>query len=131
MERLLLKSVDAQNLQNAVETFFGLQLLFQNRHQHVNTDGNPNLGFHRVIAGAIKVFDAQVLLDPFEEQLHLPTALVEQGYGQGGEGEVVSQEYQALACLRVHIMDAPQFVRVMLDAGRVAQPDDWIAAHSG
>src|ERR1039458_4361697 len=101
MQRLLLKGVHAQNLQNAVETFLRLQLLFQDRHQHVNTDGNPNLGLHRVVAGAVKVFDAQVLLDPFEEQLHLPTALVEQGDGQGGEREVVGQKDQVLARLRV------------------------------
>lgn len=62
MKRLLRKCVDAQNLQDAVETLLGLQLLFHYRDQRVNTNGNPNLGFHRVIAGAVKMFDAQVLL---------------------------------------------------------------------
>ena len=119
MQRLLLKRVDAQNLQNAVETLLGLQLLLRYRHQHVNTNGNPNLGFHRVVAGAVKVFDPQVLLDPFEEQLDFPTGLLEQGEGQGGEREIVRQKDQALASLRVHVMDAPQFVQVMLDAGRL------------
>jgi hypothetical protein len=37
-------------------------LFFHDRHQHIDIDGNPNLGFHRVIAGAVKMFDAQVLL---------------------------------------------------------------------
>ena len=131
MQRLFLKRVDAQNLQNAVEAPLGLQLFFHNRHQHINADGNPNLRLHRVVAGAVKMFDAQVLLDPFEEQLHLPTALIEQGDGQGGKLKVIGQKDQALAGVRVHVMDAPQLVRVMLDAGRIAQPDDLITAHSG
>src|ERR1022692_4012500 len=116
MERLLFKHVDAQNLQNAVEAPLGLQLLFYDGHQNVNTDGNPNLGFHRVVSGAIKVFDAQVLLDPFEKQLDLPSVLIEQGYGQSGEREVVGEKDQTFARLGVHIMNAPQLVGVMLDA---------------
>jgi hypothetical protein len=62
MQRLFLECVHAQNLQNTVETSLGLQLFFHDRHQHIDIDGNPNLGFHRVIAGAVKMFDAQVLL---------------------------------------------------------------------
>ena len=74
MQRLFLESVHTQDLQNAVETFVGLHLLFHNRYQHIDADRNPNLRFHRVVTGSIKVFDAQVLLNPFEEQLYLPTA---------------------------------------------------------
>ena len=66
MQRLLLKSIDAQNLQNVVEALVGLELFFQNRHQNINTNGNPNLRFHRVFAGAIKVLDPQRLLDPLK-----------------------------------------------------------------
>jgi len=29
------------------------QLFFLNRHQHVNRDGNPNLGLHPVVGGAV------------------------------------------------------------------------------
>ena len=67
LERIFLKSVHTQNLQNAVETSLGLELLFHDGDQHVDTDGNPDLRLHRVVAGAIKVFDAQVLLNPFEK----------------------------------------------------------------
>ena len=35
--------------------------------QHVNGDGDPDLGLHRVLAGAVEGFDSQVLLDPFEQ----------------------------------------------------------------
>ena len=39
------------------------------RNQHINADGDPDLGFDRVLVGAEKCLDAQMLLDPFEEQL--------------------------------------------------------------
>jgi len=37
-------------------------------HQHVNRDGDPDLGFDGVLAGAVEGLDAQMLLDPFEQQ---------------------------------------------------------------
>ncbi len=51
----------------------------------------------RVLVGAIKRLDWQVLLDPFEKQFDLP-ALAVQVYNQlGFEGDVVSQKRDALA----------------------------------
>ena len=91
-------------------------MFFYNRHQHIDADGNPNLGLHGVVAGAVKVFDAQVLFDPFEEQFHFPPALVEQGDGQCGQDKIVGQEEQPLPRLAVHEMDAPQVVGIMEEA---------------
>ena len=126
----MLKRIDTQDLQNAVETVFGPHLFFHDCHEHIDTDGNPNLDLDRIVAEAVKVFDPQVLLDPFEEQLHLPAALIESGDGQGGKGEVVGQEDQTLAGVGIHIMDASEFVGVMADARKIAQPDDLITAHA-
>ena len=50
---------------------------------------------------------------------------------QGGKPEVIRQKDQALAPRPVRVMDSSQLVRVMLEARRIAQPDDLIAAHSG
>ena len=58
-----------------------MQAFFQNSHQEVNGDGSPNLRAYSVGAGAIKGFDAQMLLDPFEKQLDLPPAAIEIGDG--------------------------------------------------
>ena len=41
-------------------------------NQKVSRYGNPYLRFYGVLAVAKKHLDAQMLLDPFEEQLHLP-----------------------------------------------------------
>jgi len=53
------------------------------------------LRLHRVLAGAIKGLDAQMLLDPLEKQLHLPTLFVDVGDGQWRKREIVGQELQS------------------------------------
>ncbi len=45
--------------------------------EHINRNGDPNLSLHGVLAGAIESLDAEVLLDPLEEQFYLPTAFVD------------------------------------------------------
>ena len=56
-----------------------IQALFDDRHQHVDRDGNPDLCLHGIVAGAIEGFDTKVLLDPLEEQFHLPAASIQLG----------------------------------------------------
>jgi hypothetical protein len=75
----------------------------QDRHQHANADGDPNLGLDRVIACAEQVFDPQVLFDPLEDQLYPPAALVELGNGERGQVEVIAHKDQRLAGVRVAI----------------------------
>jgi len=59
-------------------------LFFDDCHQLINGDGNPDLGFDGILGRAIRDFDSKVLLDPFEEQFDLPAALKKLGDGQGG-----------------------------------------------
>ena len=74
-----------------------MQTLFQDGDEQINGDGAPDLGAHRVGAGAIKSFDPQMLLDPFEEQFDLPASAIELGDGQCWHGEVVGQEDERVA----------------------------------
>ena len=55
-----------------------------------------------------------MLLDPFEEEFHLPAAIVESGNAQGGQGEVVGQEDQTRFLFGVEETDPPQFVGKIL-----------------
>ena len=96
-----------------------IQLLPDDGDQHVGGNGAPDLRLHRVLAGAQEVLDTQMLLDPFEEQLDLPAALVERADGRGWQRHVVGQEDQGLARLGVLEANAPQRVRILSD-GRVA-----------
>ena len=59
-------------------------MFFDNGHQHVNGDVNPDLGFNGILGGPIKRFDTKMLFDPFEEQLDLPATTKQLGNGQCG-----------------------------------------------
>ena len=39
--------------------------------EHIDAHGDPDLGLHGVLAGAIERLDSQVLLNPLEEQFHV------------------------------------------------------------
>ena len=91
-----------------------MQLLLDNGNQHVSGHSAPNLRLDRVLAGAQKLLDTQMLLDPFEEQLDLPTVLVQGCDGQRWQCHVVGQKDQHLSRLRVLELDAPQVLGVVL-----------------
>src|SRR4030067_2550525 len=74
-QRDFLEQGEAQDLQNVVQAPFDPQFLFYDGHQHVDADRDPYLCLHGVVARTVESFDAQMLLDPLEEQLDLPTAL--------------------------------------------------------
>ena len=54
-----------------------MQTFLGNGDQQVGGYSDPYLRLDRVLLGAKEHFDAQMLLDPFEEQLHLPTLAVQ------------------------------------------------------
>ena len=80
-----------------MKTVGQMQAFFGNRDQHVSADCNPDLRLDRVLVGAIKRLDAQMLLDPFEKQLDLPALAVKICNQLGFEGEVVGQKSYSLS----------------------------------
>ena len=54
-----------------------LELLFDDGHEHIDGDGDPDLSLHGILGSAEEGLDAKVLLDPFEEQLDPPAMTVE------------------------------------------------------
>jgi len=81
------------------------------------------LRFDGVLAGPIERFDKQMLLDPLEEQLDLPSGLVELANGQRRERQVVGQQDQVFLTDRVAINDPPQLFRVELRGQGAGQSD--------
>ena len=71
-----------------------IQALLDDGDQHISGDRDPYLGLHRVLAGAQKRLDAQMLLDPLEEQLHLPALLVQSGDHFRRQREIVGQRHR-------------------------------------
>ena len=82
--------------------------------EDINRDGDPDLALDRVLGSAEEALDAKMLLDPLEEQLDLPAALVERTERQGRELEMVGQKHQGLGCFGVLESDAAQVLRIML-----------------
>jgi hypothetical protein len=49
-------------MQGHIQTKF----LLDDRHQHVDADGDPDLRPYSILGSAVEAFDAQVLFDPLE-----------------------------------------------------------------
>ena len=71
------------------------------------------MGFHGILGGAEEGLDAQVLFDPFEEQLDPPAVAVEFGDGECREGEVVGEELEGGLRVGVAVGDTAQGLRVV------------------
>lgn len=108
-----------------------MKLLFNNGGQHVSRDGAPDLRLYCVLAVADETLDAQMLLDPLEEQLDLPAALVKSRDGQRRQGGIVGQEHQRLAGFRVLETDAAQQFGIGLCGVEAVQRDALIADDAG
>ena len=108
-----------------------MQTFFQNGDEPINGDGGPDLGAHRVGTGAIKGFDAQMLLDPFEEPFDLPAASIQLGDGQRRHGEVVGQEDEGFAGEGIAIADAAERVGIIVLGGQAGQHHGLVEAQAG
>ena len=66
-----------------------LKVMFDDCNEAVCDDGNVYLYAHSIFRLAPETFNLKMLLDPLEEQFHLPPVLVEQGDVLCTEEEVV------------------------------------------
>src|SRR3546814_4696486 len=89
----------------------GAAALAHDDDQHVDRDGDPDLRLHRIGRSAEERLDAQVLLDPFEEQLDLPALAIRGAYRRGGQGELIGEQHDGLAGVRVAQTQSPQHGR--------------------
>jgi len=103
------------------------KLFFDDCHQHIDADGNPDLRAYGVLRGAVEALDAQVLLDPLEEQLHLPSAPVQGANGQRRQSKLVGQKHEGLAAFGIAIADAAQVAGVVLGGIETVEGDGLIA----
>ena len=107
-----------------------MQTFFNNRDQDISGHCNPDLRLHGVLARAVKSFEPQVLLDPFEEQLDLPALTVKSGDCGGGQRHVVGQKHNGLA-LVVLDLHAPHHLRISLGSRVQRQRTRLIEHHVG
>lgn len=125
-----MKSIDTQNLENGVKTQIDLKLLFDDGHQHINAEGDPDLCFDGVDGGTQETLGVKVALDPFEEEFDLPTGFVEGGDRGCRQGKVVGKKHQCPLSFRIVEANATQFGRIVGGAARTAQGDNLVATHA-
>lgn len=105
--------------------------LLEDGHEQVNAEGRTDLDTDGVLRGAVESLDAQMLLEPFEEQFDLPAAAVELGDGQGRFAEVIDQEHQQLAGLRIAEADAAHRNWIILPGIEPGQDYCLVKAQAG
>jgi hypothetical protein len=104
---------------------------FENSHQDVHGDGDPDLGFDGVLGGPEESLDSQVLLDPFEKQLDLPAGLVKQGDAFRRKGKIVGEKREVLSLLDVEKPDAAKLVGVIFRRAEAGQDDRLVGFYPG
>ena len=104
---------------------------FQAGDQEVDAYGDPDLGLHGVFTRAMEGLDAQVLLDPLEEEFDVPTALVDGRDHRWGQFEVVAQEDQVRSAFGINEPNPTELVRVEVFAPGTVQANRLIATQTG
>ena len=131
MERIFREYIHADYLQDSVHALVDSEGLIENGHHEVGTHRDPDLSLHRVFAASEEDLDAQVLLDPLEEQFDLPTALETHGDGQSRSFEVVGEKDQSLPVPRIFVTDAAKDMRIMLAGIESGESDRLVGPHAG
>ena len=90
----------------------------------------PYLRQHCVAGSAEKALDPEILLDPLEEELDLPTGLVDVRDGPRRELEVVGEKHVVLAGLSVPVADPPEQDRALLPALSARERDGLVRGHA-
>ena len=67
---------DSNNLKDFIDAAFQSHIVLYYCHKTVSNYGTIDLDSHGILRGAPKLLDAQVMLNPFEEQLHAPSVAV-------------------------------------------------------
>jgi len=67
-----------------------------------------------------------MLLDPFEEEFHLPATAIELGYCECGVGHVIGQEGKHLTCFGISIADPAQLIGIIFRGVEATQSNRLI-----
>ena len=97
-----------------MKTWLQSILLLRDDKQQVVTNGYPYLRVNSIAGCAVKGLDMQVLLDPLEEDLNLPSFSVQLCNGDCVNREVVREEAIGLSVSKVLIYNKPKIVWVLL-----------------
>lgn len=114
-----------------MKTEFDMQLLLDDRHQNVDGDSGPYLSSHRILRGAIKSLDAQMLFDPAEKQFDLPTTAIELGDRQSRQEEVVGEKHKTFLTHSIEVAHSPQSFGIAPLGHGIVEHHDLVALQAG
>ncbi len=121
---------ETQKFQKLSGSMVGLdiELFFDDRHKHIDRDGDPDLALHSILGGTEKRFDSEMLFDPFKKELHLPSIALEIGDCLRRNGKVVGEKVERLVGLAVVVCDSSSRLRRGVLCGGSGQHDRLIAS---
>lgn len=122
----LLHGGDTENLQDFPKRVGQVQPTFRDGHQEACANLHP----HAVEGSAVESAQAQVLLDPAEEQLDRPSPAIDLGDDQGIQVELIGDKDQRLAGLRIHKADTPKLLGITRPARRGVEDDRLVASQA-
>ena len=99
-----------------------------NGHEHIDCDGDPDLGLHRVLRGAEELFDAKMLFNPLEESFDEPPAAVQFRDCFCRQLAVVGEQNEMLVAGGVKIANAPEFFGILFFGVETAEGDELVAS---
>ena len=104
----------AQNSHDLNDWATKLEVVFNDTDETVCDDGNVNLNAHCIVALTPERLDLEVLLDPFEEQLDLPSVFIKESDVLGSKIEVVRVVSERAVQVRSIVDDTPDFTWILL-----------------
>jgi len=112
-DAVLCEKRSAEDTQYLVDTSVEIECFLDDSHRTIGYYGGIDLDAHSDLAVAPEFLDLEVLLYPFEESLHFPSVLIEQGNVSCPQEEVVGVVGKCPLQLRGIIDNPPYFGRVM------------------
>ena len=120
-------SKDAHDLEDGSVQF---EVVFDDGNETIGDDGDVNLYAHGIFGLAPEPFDAEMLLDPLEEKLHLPAVAVKQCDVLGIEIEVVGVVNERTSEVSGIINDPPDLRRIVVEIAFASEPDGLVKEHA-
>ena len=116
----------AHNLEHWSPDF---EVVLNDGNETVRDDGDVYLNSHSVLRLSPKPLDLKMLLDPFEEELHLPSIFIEKGDFLRFEVEVVRIVDKAAVKLRNIVDNASDDTRILLPVRLLSEADALVFEH--
>ena len=106
-----------------------VEVVLDDADETVCDDGNMNLYPHRIVAISPERLDSEMLLNPLEEQLDLPSVSVKEGDVLGREMEVVGVVSERPSKFGGIVNDAPDSAGILCAVSLLREDDGLVSKH--